>query len=68
MLRMTAPLALRKLKAQMVLKDLPLRDVATKAGVGYTRASELLNGQRVDPKDLERLRQVIKAAPMPTTV
>ena len=59
------PAPLRKLKAEMVLKDLSLGDVARKARIPYTSASAILNGKRVDPKSLKRLERVITTSPMP---
>lgn len=62
---MKAPLKLRKLKADMVMKDLTLRALARKARVPYTTASLILNGYRIDPQNLSRLVAAIERAPYP---
>ena len=51
-----------RLKADMVLRGLSLQEVARAAGVPYSRASEILNGSRVDPIRLTKLRAVIRRA------
>jgi hypothetical protein len=60
------PLHLRKLKADMALKDLTLTQVAKAAGVPLSMASEILNGIRNDPLRLNRLSAEIQRAPMPS--
>ena len=62
---MAKPLQLRKLKAQMALKELDLETVARRAKVVYCTASEVLNGRRIDPLRLSKLSAVIEKAPMP---
>ncbi|HEX8310119.1 MAG TPA: helix-turn-helix transcriptional regulator [Chthoniobacteraceae bacterium] len=65
---MPAPLHLRELKSKMVLKGLSLQDVAKKASVDYSTASQILNGRRVDPERLKAITKAIEAAKMPEEV
>jgi hypothetical protein len=46
----------------MVLKGLTLLEIAKKARVDYPRASEILNGHRIDPPRLAKLRKAIENA------
>ncbi len=62
---MRTPFALRKLKAEMVMKGLDLGTVSRRAGIPYTTASEILSGARVDPKRLSKLSLAIHRAPDP---
>ena len=55
----------RELKAEMVLKDLTLRDVSRLAGVEYVRCSEILGGSRIDPERLSKIAAAIRKAPTP---
>lgn len=59
---MTNPQPHYRLKADMALRGLSLHQVARAAGVPYTRASEILNGRRVDPIRLSKLSAVIRRA------
>ncbi len=52
-----------QLRAEMILRGLSLGTVATKAGVEYTRASQILNERRIDPVSLEKLRVAILSVP-----
>lgn len=53
------------LKAELVLRGLTLRQVAKRAGVPYTRASEILNGHRIDTERLSKLKTQIERFPRP---
>lgn len=64
----TTPLPLRKLRAEMVLKDLSLEDVSERSGVGYTQCSQILKGRLIHPAWLEKIRETITTAPMPKEV
>jgi len=63
--RVIPPLSLRRLRADMELKDLSLADVARLSGIPYTVLSALLNGRIVNPKHLARARAAIHLAAMP---
>ena len=65
--RFTPPLHIRKLRAEMELKDLSLRAVSDRSGVNYGTASSVLSGRRVHPEELKRLSQAIRTAPVPTS-
>jgi hypothetical protein len=56
---------LRKLRSQMVLKDLSLIDVSKLSGVAYTTCSLVLNGKVNFPDQFRRIKQVIREAPYP---
>lgn len=60
-----SPVPLRKLKAQMVLRDLSVRDVSTLSGVPYATTSQILNGKLVQPEFLQRIKRAIHSAPLP---
>jgi len=60
---MKQPIPHRRLKAEMILRGLSLRKVHKLAGVEYTRASEVLNGTRIDNAALQKLRKAIMAQP-----
>jgi predicted transcriptional regulator len=59
------PVPLRKLKAAMALKDLSLRDVATRANVPYGTACQILNGNWMHAEYLRRIKKAIREAPEP---
>jgi hypothetical protein len=59
------PLPVRKLKAEMVLKNLDLREVSERSGVIYTTCSQILNGRLIHPVFFKKIRDAIKAAPYP---
>ena len=59
---------MRKLKAQMVLKDLSLKDVHRRSGVPYQQCSEILNGTRIHAEKLARIKRAIELAPTPKEV
>jgi predicted transcriptional regulator len=59
------PVPLRKLKAQMVMKDLSLRDVSRLANVPYGTTGNILNGLWVHPEYLRRIKKAIEEAPTP---
>lgn len=67
-MKFVAPLPIRKLRAEMVLKALRLTAVAKAAGLKVPRASEVMSGKRNDPEALAKLTRVIKAAKTPTEV
>lgn len=52
----------------MAIKALRIGEVAARAGVRLSRASEVLGGKRNDPETLHKLRRVIEAAKMPKEV
>lgn len=52
----------KALRDQMLASGLKLEWVATRAGVSYSRASEVLNGRRISPKTLQKLSRVIQRA------
>lgn len=60
-----SPLPVRKLRAEMVLKNLSLRDVSDRSGVGYAQCSQILNGRLIHSGYFARISRVIKAAPQP---
>lgn len=55
----------RKLKAQMALKDLSLHDVHRLSGVPYSDCSQILNGKKIHPEYLRRIKNAIAKAPTP---
>jgi hypothetical protein len=57
------PKALRMLRAKMEEKELSLKDVSELANVGYTLASDVLNGRQIRPEVFKKLRFAIEAAP-----
>lgn len=59
------PLAIRKLRAEMALKNLSLIDVSRRSGVGYAQCSQILNGRLVHADYCEKIRRAIKAAREP---
>jgi len=59
------PLEIRKLRADMALKNLSLTDVHRRSGVGYAQCSQVLNGHLRHASYLARIRQAIKSAPQP---
>jgi predicted transcriptional regulator len=59
------PGSLRRLKAKMALKGLTLREVASRANVPYSTASNVLNGAWIHREYLRRLEKAIREAPMP---
>lgn len=59
------PLPLRKLRAEMVLKDLSLMEVSDRSGVPYAQCSQVLNGRLIHPVYFEKIRAAIKEAPQP---
>ncbi len=61
---MSKPIPHRHLKAEMILRGLTLRQLSTLARVDYTRACEVLNGTRIAPATLEKLRRKIMAQPL----
>lgn len=56
------------LKADIARRGLTLRQVAIKARVPYTRASEILNGHRIDPVRLTKLIAAIRSFRLPQEV
>lgn len=56
---------LRKLKAEMVLKELSLRDVSQRSGVPYGTCSQILNGRLIHPSYFKRIRAAILNARSP---
>lgn len=62
---MVKPLNLRKLRAEMEMKELDLKTVARRARVPYTTTSEILNNRRNDPLRLSRISAAISSFPMP---
>lgn len=62
------PTPLRKLKAQMALKDLSLKDVSRRSGVPYQQCSEILNGTRVHSAKAALIKRSIESAPTPKEV
>jgi hypothetical protein len=65
---MPKPLPLRKLRAEMELKELSLTTVAKRARLNLSVACDLLNGKRVDEARLAKLRKVITEAHVPGEV
>jgi len=57
--------SLRKLKARMALKGLSLGDISKLSGVDYATCSQILNGRRIHPEYLRRIKQAIRKAPQP---
>jgi len=53
----------RQLRAEMILRDLALGDVATGAKINYTVACQILKGRRNDAVRLAALQKVIFAHP-----
>jgi len=58
------PLKLRRLRADMILKNLTLGKVARRARVHKTTASSVLKGKLINAKALEAIAGVIAATPM----
>jgi predicted transcriptional regulator len=56
---------LRKLKADMIMKDLSLKDVSTLANVPYVTTGQILNGHWTHPEYLKRIKKAIREAPTP---
>lgn len=59
------PLHCRKLTADMALKHLSQKKIAAQTGLNKTLVSALLNGRRVNPAELARIRKAVERAPMP---
>jgi hypothetical protein len=59
------PEHIRKLRSEMELKDLSLREVSELSGVGYSVASAVLTGRLFHPTALEKIGRAIKDAPIP---
>lgn len=62
---MTKPLKYRRLQATMKLKELTLAEVARRAEINISVASQILNGRLIDPLKLQKLSAVIERAPTP---
>jgi transcriptional regulator with XRE-family HTH domain len=62
------PLPLRQLRAEIALKDLKQKDLATQTGLNEGTVSQLLKGRLVDPRRLRILRKAIAEAPTPREV
>jgi predicted transcriptional regulator len=62
------PLTLRRLKADMALKNLTLREVAALASVPYVTASNIINGRQIHATYLGRIARAISNARMPREV
>jgi hypothetical protein len=62
---MAKPLRLRRLKADMALKELSTRAIARGTRIPYATVSQLLNGHRIDPQRLSKISSYIDRAPMP---
>jgi hypothetical protein len=60
-----ASLKIRRLRADIELKDLPRQWVADQAGLGFPTLSSLLSGRRNDNEQLSQIEAVIAAAPTP---
>lgn len=56
---------LRKLKAEMVMKDISLRKLSELSTVPYNTCSQILNGMHIHPEYLRRIRKAIHNAPPP---
>ena len=65
LMKRLAPLPIRELRAQMEIKGLTLREVATRADVKYTVCSSVLSGYITAPDLLERIRAAIESAATP---
>lgn len=59
------PVPIRKLKAQMALKDLTLLKVSELSGVEYSVCSRILNGRVIHPEYLRRIKEAIQKSPAP---
>lgn len=53
----------RQLRAEMILRDLTLGDVATSAKINYTVACQILKGRRNDPDRRAALQSAILRKP-----
>jgi hypothetical protein len=54
---------LRKLKAEMALKDISIRRLSQLARVPYNTCSLILTGTHVHPEYLRRIKMAIRQAP-----
>lgn len=61
------PLRCRRLRAEMILKNLSLKHVARRARIHYSTASSVLNGKLVNEDQLKRLAEVVASEPMEAT-
>lgn len=55
------PVKIRRLRAQMELSNLTLKEVSDRSGVGYSNCSMILCGRLHDPEKLAKIVAVIKA-------
>jgi transcriptional regulator with XRE-family HTH domain len=62
------PLPIRKLRAEMEMKNLSLKQVSALSGVTYSQCSMILNGRLLHPQFFAKIRRAIKAAPAPMEV
>lgn len=62
---MSKPLHLRRIKADMAIRDVSLTALSKKARINLSVASDLLNGRRIDPARLERLSAALRKFPTP---
>jgi len=62
------PIRCRRLRAEMILKNLSLKHVARRARIHYSTASSVLNGKLVNEQHLKSLADVVAAAPMEASV
>jgi hypothetical protein len=62
---MAKPLHLRKLRAEMVLKELTITALAKRTKLHVSMVSELLSGARHHPHRLSMLQKAIERAPQP---
>ena len=59
---MQRPIPERTLKADLALKGLTLKEAARRAGINYSVACSIINGKRIEPDRLRKLRSVISSA------
>ncbi len=61
-MKVIAPLGIRKLRAEMEIKNLSLGDVSKASRIPYPTVSGILNGRLISPDRLERIEDAIRRA------
>ena len=60
-----APLAVRRIRAEIEMKDLPSAWVAKRARIAKSTTSSVLSGRMVNAKHLAMIAEVVSNAPLP---
>jgi transcriptional regulator with XRE-family HTH domain len=59
------PIELRELRAEMVMKELTVKEISDATGIAYTTVSSIINGRIVHPANLDKIRRIVAQAKIP---